>query len=493
MRIRKLIISIVILTISLVFFSTACSQKSVTTEMEGSGKWQQKEFIIGAYDGVRMTGEHEKDMEILKTFSDAGIGMMVGTHYWYTSRYFDRNYINHNPNAVSNKYILELMAAFNKKYGKNKVRLITTDREICNDKIPINKEYREDNFTNYLELSQDLRDCLYGYNLIDEPELKRLRECLPAIRSAKEIDKEKMIYVNLGNTGEDFRTCAKELAENSSIISFDIYNWITSNEKPSRKVSEPLFELTQIMAEEARNANVPWWGVALSIEHEKRRDDMKILWGFKLHDPDNRNPKTELARVRFGAYSYLIYGAKGLVWYMYDTSNCPITNPDRIEPYKDIYIPYSFHDGCLDYDGNPSIFYDYVKEINMKITNMGSILMDLNWLTTVHGMSYNNYGDVPHGSLPVVEADTPVVASITKDSTLAVGIFEGKDNNKYLMLMNKDIDNDKSYTLDLKNAKKVSLFKSNTKKWEPIELTTSGSVTVDVETGDLELLRIIEK
>jgi len=120
-------------------------------------------------------------------------------------------------------------------------------------------------------------------------------------------------------------------------------------------------------------------------------------------------------------------------------------------------------------------------------------LMDLNWLTTVHGMSYNNYGDVPHGSLPVVEADTPVVASITKDSTLAVGIFEGKDNNKYLMLMNKDIDNDKSYTLDLKNAKKVSLFKSNTKKWEPIELTTSGSVTVDVETGDLELLRIIEK
>jgi hypothetical protein len=457
-------------------------------------EWKQEEFIIGAYDGVRLTGRREEDMAILKTFTDAGFSMLVGQHYWYSSRMFDKKGMAHNPEAVSNKYILELIAAYNEKYGKNKVRLITYDKELCFNKIPVNKPYKEESFKNYLELPQELRDSLYGYNLIDEPSWERLKECLPAINSVKNvIDRDKMIYVNLGNTGKDFRTCARELAKNSTMISFDTYHWITGEEKPTKRISDTYFEFAQIMAEEARNANVPWWGVPLSVEHYKRANDMSIKWGFCLYDPDNRNPKTELARIRYNAYCIVIYGAKGLTWYMYDTSNCPVTNPGRISPFRDIYIDYSFHDACLNYDGNPSIIYHYVKEVNLKLLSMGPILMDINWLATVHGSPDNNYGDVPPGSLPVAEADTPVVASLPKDNTLAVGIFEGKDKNKYLMVMNKDIENDKSYTINLKNAKEVLIFNSSTREWEGKELASSGSVTVDVETGDIELLKVIER
>ena len=458
-------------------------------------EWKQEEFIIGAYDGIRLTGRQEEDMAILKTFNDAGFAVFVGQHYWYSSRLFEEGGMAHNPEAVSNKYILELMADFNEKYGKYKVRLITYDNDICFNKIPVNKPYPDGSFKSYLELPQKLRDSLYGYNLIDEPELKRLRECLPAINSVKNnIDREKMVYVNLGNTGEDFRTCARELAENSSIISFDTYHWITGVEKPCKRTSDTFFKLAQIMAEESRNANVPWWGVPLSVEHYKRGDDMSIKWGFCLYDPDNRNPKTELARIRFNAYCIIIYGAKGLAWYMYDTPNCPVTNPGRLSPYRDRYIDYSFHDACLDYDGNPSVLYPYVKEVNMKLISMGPVLMDMTWLATVHGLPDNNYGDVPPGTLPVVDADTPVVASMSKDSTMAMGIFEGKqDKCNYLIVLNKDIENDKSYTINLKNAKEVTVFNCSKKEWELKELTDSGSFTVDVETGDIELLKVIEK
>lgn len=503
MKICNLTLKILLFVIVIALFSTACSRDNNNEGTEASsetetgemiedrgsdGRWQQKVFVIGAYDGLRMTGDQETDMKALKTFSDAGFNVMVGTHYWYTSRYFDIR----GKDLVSNKYILELTAAFNEIYGKNKVRLITYERNICNDKIPVNAAYSEDKLRDYLDLPQELRDCLYGYNLIDEPEPKKLKASLKAIKSLTEIDSEKMVYVNLGDTGDEFRNCAKDLAENSSILSFDNYHWGSSTLKPTRNVSGVFFKYAQIIAEEARNANIPWWGVPMCVEHEKRDENMKIMWGYRLHDEDNRKPKQELARIRFNAYANIIYGAKGITWYSYDTSNCPVTNPDRIEPFKDKYIPYSFHDGCLDYDGNPSIFYDYVKEVNTKLISMGPTLMDLSWLTTVHGMSYNNYENVPKGSLPIVEEDTPVIASMSRDSTLAVGIFEGADQNKYLIVLNKDIDRDISYTIDLKNAKEVSRFNSSTKEWEEKELTDSGSVSVDVETGDIELLRIIE-
>jgi hypothetical protein len=459
-----------------------------------AGGWVQQEFIIGAYDGVRLTGNREEDMKILKTFTDAGFSMMVGTHYWYTSRYFDINAVRHNLNAVSNKYILELMADFNAQYGKEKVRLIANDRDISFSSVPVDKPYSPNRFRKYMELPQELRDCLYGYNLLDEPKLEQLREYLPAISSAKNIEKDKMIYVNLGNTGEDFRTCARELAGNSSMISFDTYHWITGKErKLTKRISGDFFKMAQIMAEEAQSANVPWWGVPLSVEHYKRADDMSVRWGFCLYDPDNRNPKTELARIRFNAHAYIIYGAKGLAWYMYDTSNTPLTNPDRIAPFRDSNIDYSFHDACLDYDGNPSVIYYHVKEVNMKLINMGPVLMSLTWLATVHGTPYNNYEDVPPGSLPVVAGNTPVVASMSRDSTLAVGIFAGNDDNRYLIVMNKDIEYDKTYNINLKNAKEVFRFNNSTKDWEMVKLDDSGSIAVDVETGDIELLKIVEK
>jgi hypothetical protein len=492
MKSKNRMIIIAVCIVLIIYSSAACYLNDGSSDGGSSGEWRQKEFIIGGYDGVRLMGNQEEDMKILKTYTDAGFNVMVGTQYWYSTRWFNITGHEHNPNAVSNKYVLELMAAFNKEHGKNKVRLITHDRGLGFNNVPVYQEYREELFKNYLELPKELRDCLYGYNLLDEPNLETLKASLNAIRSAREIDKEKMVFVNLGDTGEDFRTCVRELAQNSSMVSFDLYSWNSAKGKPTRYIHKKHFEYLQITAEEARDANVPWWGVPLSVEHERRDEKMKVLWGFMLHDPDKRDPKSEKARIRFNAYSCIIYGAKGLIWYSYDTSNCPITNPDRIEPFLDPYIPYTFHDACVDYDGNPSIFYDYVKEVNMKVLSMESILMDLTWLSTVHGTSYNNYDAVPRGSLPVVEESTPVVSSISMDSTLAVGIFEGKDKNKYLMVMNKDIDYDKTYTIELKNAKKVYIFNSSNRKWEEKELAGSGSITVDVETGDLELLKVIE-
>jgi hypothetical protein len=162
MKNLKLFIITIIFAILLVSSVSACSQDSENGEngeaesVESTGnadntgntdnngntsQWQQEGFIIGAYDGLRMTGDHEKDMAALKLFSDAGFNMMVGEDYWYCSRYFEQSYVTRNPNAVSNKYILELLADFNKEYGKDKVRLIIFDNEFSFGQVPVNQPY----------------------------------------------------------------------------------------------------------------------------------------------------------------------------------------------------------------------------------------------------------------------------------------------------------------------------------------------------------------
>lgn len=449
--------------------------------------WEQKEFVIGAYDGVRMRGNHEIDMKTLKTLSDAGFNMMVQSDYWYSSRNFYNGYRSYNPNAVSIKYILELLADFNKKYEKNKIRFIVLDWDIGVDKIPKNAPYTEHRFEKYLELPPELRDVLYGYSLLDEPGLSRLKECIPAIRSLREIDKEKMVYVNLGDTGSDFRETVRLLAQNSSVVSFDKYHFVTTSKKPSNKITDRYYLYAQIVAEETRSANIPWWGVPLSVEHARKNVySGKIIWGHMLYDRENRNPKLELGRIRFSAHAALIYGAKGLVWYSYDMSNHPIVNPGKIEEFIDPNIPYSFYEACLDYYGNPTIIYDYVKQVNKKVLSMAQILMDLRWICTVHSLYFNNDAEIPSDKLPVV------VSSVTEDIEVAVGIFEGKDKNKYLIVMNKNLKNDKTITLELRNIKKASWFNTKTKKWQSMKITDN-RISIDVENADIEVIKLVEE
>ncbi|NMB98274.1 MAG: hypothetical protein GYA02_16990, partial [Clostridiaceae bacterium] len=389
----------------------------------------------------------------------------------------------------------------NKRSGSTKISLIASDKDIRSVNIPINAPYEAERFKNYLNLLNDLRECLYGYDLIDEPGIERLKEILSAIRSVRDVDSEKVAYVNLGNANyrtveeifenqDTYRLYVRGLAENGQMVSFDNYHWITNDEKPRNSVSGTFFKIAEIIADETRKTGVPWWGCALSVEHEKRGDDGTIWWGFRMRNPGNINPKVERARIRFNAHAYIIYGVKGVTWFTYDTPNCPVCNPKNIKNYRDS-SKYCYHDACLDYYGNTTIFYEYVKEVNKKLISIGPILMELTWLDTVHGSSDNNYPHVPKGTLPVVNNDTPVIRSMSNDNTLAVGIFEGKDNSKYIIVLNKDVECDRSYRIDLKDAKKAYNYDFNNKKWIASEFVIPGVILVNVEAGDIRMFKVM--
>jgi len=92
--------------------------------------WEQKEFIIGAYQGIRLTGDRKEDMERLRAFSQAGLSLLVGQNNYYTSGIFDKRGRPGNPNALSVQEKLEILAEFNRNSARGRIRFIATDEDI---------------------------------------------------------------------------------------------------------------------------------------------------------------------------------------------------------------------------------------------------------------------------------------------------------------------------------------------------------------------------
>lgn len=525
MRVKKIGMS-GLLCLTSVLIGLAFVGKAATVS---AATWEQTEFAIGAWNGVRLTGNEAEDKSRLNDVAAAGFNILVGQNTYYSScRFADTGIGPENENAVSIKYELELLNDINS--SGQKLRLIAKDYgllELGSNgwTAPVNREYTNE-FSNY-DNNSSLKDSLFGYLLYDEPSHEQLKTFEEALTSAQNLQSDKLSYINLGNPrlledvelpssapadvsrtkGQDlssgtyffyypdgesmYREYCKTLAQYGQVLSFDYYQWASLTGDFTRNIEPDYFLKAKVIAQEAKNAGKPWWGIPLCSEHESRKSDTSWDRGFVQHDTSNpSNVELEKAVLRFNAYSNLVYGAKGVMWYTYDTENNPIRNPQRVEPFKIQDGPDYYHENCLDWDGNKTYKYDIVADINNTISKMGPTLMDLTWLETIHGDSLNNYGKFPDpkAALPTVNDRTPVLSSVQENDTLAVGIFEGKDNKNYLMILNKDVDEYNVYKLGLKSSKLAYKFNKNTGSFETYSY--GDTLGILVKPGDIELIKL---
>lgn len=272
----------------------------------------------------------------------------------------------------------------------------------------------------------------------------------------------------------------RAFAEIEGVSALSSSNYMQRTANATACLLEYYYMGLRVMAEEMRDhgAGKPWWTVVRCVEHF---GPVSSCANAIVNDQTTR-----IEDYRFRVNSGLVYGAKGVVWFrMWHTDS---------------------HWGAHPADGSATgnQLYQNVQTVNAELSRMGSVLMGLNWLTTVHSSDVNNMptlscdgGPVVHSAeshLPTVNANTPAVYAIVPDAgspqdIWAVGIFDGTDG-AYLMVLNKDCKGTgpNLVTINLRSGGSIAVFNKLTGAWQSRPAGRSVALTVD--PGDMALVRV---
>lgn len=472
-------------------------------------EWKQQKFVIGSYYDPRMSGNIEDDNSRLKIFTEANFNLLSGINDEYNSYSFNHNgipphpYRLANPDGVSNTYLLKRVAEINKEHKKTILRTLIRDSEFYWYPVNNNGDYNPDKLhmvtlEKYTNLPKHLRNAIYGYFLKDEPPDNRNqlnKIFIPLITRARSIDPEKLAFVNCHPYGKKRPSNYKnhidyysKIAKNSQVLSSDMYNWSSyDGKKESRQLFRDLFDGYKFLSETANRYKIPLWIFVASVECYKTDKAGKF---FKNHRMALGN-----AELRFNAFAPIVYGAKGIIWFTYDSPCNPFSDRSNGGLCPGVSHTNAYHGAILSSKtGEPTEKYNLIKQINNEIINMGSILMKLEWITTIHGDKKNN---IPcQNNLPTITENTPAIAingiySGVHRNSVAVGIFKGQAPYKwYIMVLNKDIENKKNnIRLTYKKPYATHTFDKIVNKWN-IKYINSTEIWLDLGPGDMALMAI---
>jgi hypothetical protein len=254
-------------------------------------------------------------------------------------------------------------------------------------------------------LSKNRQDAIYGHSIFDEPALSRANDVKSWIAYAKKTTPNKLAYVNLlpcyvFKTRAEYETYLDTFLSSNGpdkfdVVSYDFYPFIQGGIKPD------FFYNLYILDKKARGR--PIWYFVLTTKHREyvEIDDYKL---------------------NFMVFAPLIYGAKGTMYFTYET----VTGSTM-----------PFGDALVAPDNKPTSKYYTVQSINKFLRDVwGPIVMNSEKIGTYH-MSKNPYNQSLQDE-EFIKDNTPFIADIN-DENIAVGIFHSlKDPNEYnLLIFNK--------------------------------------------------------
>ena len=457
-------------------------------------QFKQDEFIIASWISPRMlgnpdpdpaSGDIKGDLERLREFIDANFNLLTGTSAGYYA-----NNINDTNNNVGNKYILEMIDKINKEKGKTVLRMLASDFRYTvwwyQSPYGIINNYMKDS------LADSLRNSLYGYHIKDEPLTDEFKNNqYPMYKEIYNKDADKLPYLNAFGASyngkhidrREWKKYMETFASKQQAVSWDLYLWWHTRNEPAREAAQRAFDCCKVMSKIANKHKINWWKCIGSVEQ---------YYVYSNGDFERGIINLTKADLSFAAFLPVIYGAKGLVWFTYESPCSPESNPDYCIPVGKAGHGYSHALIKADRDDISGIIYDptynSVKDINFKLKQMGPVLMNLEWLTTAHSDDSNPFPNA--WRLDTVDATTPVISYIQPGSgekTVGVGIFQKNDEqfvdlsgfDYFLLTLNKDKNTNTNLTeLGLKNSYWPFIFKTNEKVWKSLG---SGSDFIEIE------------
>ena len=170
--------------------------------------------------------------------------------------------------------------------------------------------------------------------------------------------------------------------------------------------------------------------------------------------------------MRWQVYTSLAYGMKGLFYF-------------AIWPVRDDYV------GVVHYDGRPGPLYPVIQQLNSEIRTLGKTLLTLKSTGVYHVGSVIPDGcKGPADGLPV---------SVTEDLPVVLGFFEGPEQARYAMIVNRDYNRPirplLRFASDVRHVRRVSEKTGNAQPVSleeqsvALELLPGGGVLLRFETG----------
>jgi hypothetical protein len=242
---------------------------------------------------------------------------------------------------------------------------------------------------------------VFGYHLKDEPDHSQFPELAKSVAVVHDLAPGKWAYINLPpGMGEGYdgyldvyvKTCKPK------ILSYDNY--------PIGQEGNFSYGFWANIAQ-VRNAglrhNLPFYNIFLSSAH--------LTYG----EPSE-------AALRLQAYGSLVYGAKGLCYYKFISRELPILDAPELG---------DFRNGPLDQFGEKTHTWNWMRNMNRQIQNMGPTLLKLKSDVVYH------VGDVPEQNRGV--GDDTLVKGLKSGSDFAIGDFTHEDGSRWVMIVNKSL------------------------------------------------------
>ncbi len=175
----------------------------------------------------------------------------------------------------------------------------------------------------------------------------------------------------------------------------------------------------------------------------RQKAGTKPVWYYIQSTTKNDMPDITDYQMRFMAYCPLAYGAKGALYYTYESI------PD--------HYGLKYHDALINIHGNVTKKYYLAKFINLYLANVaGPVIMQNKYVGTYHMSTQPTNEQIPADYL--LASGNKYIKKISNPYILT-GVFKNDNSGKYfLMLINKSDQNAENVTVSLPGNKTVNAF-----------------------------------
>lgn len=183
--------------------------------------------------------------------------------------------------------------------------------------------------------------------------------------------------------------------------------------------------------------------------------------------------------IKWQVYTALCYGCRSILHVSYN----PVWGNDAV--------------GMIDYDGNLTEQYLYVKEVNREAKKLIDVMKDYRGLGVIFSDSRKNNPHFSFAKLKQKRSNTiqnfsgiPQVKSVTSESTAIAGFFRNSEGKYAVMAVNckniYDPDASQTITVELNGPMKVKVFSNGTLSDE----TVTDRITVNVNSCEAAFIML---